>query len=51
MREPVTTKNRVGLALAAVLGVLDIIALAFPHPRVRRVRRSAFSFWMRSVVW
>ena len=32
MGERVTTKNKVGLALAAVLGVSDIIALAFPAP-------------------
>ena len=32
MREQVTTKNRVGLSLAAMLGVVDVIALAFPTP-------------------
>lgn len=32
MRERVTTKNRVGLSLAAVLGVVDVIAVAFPTP-------------------
>ena len=32
MKERVTTKNKIGLAIAAVLGLLDCIALAFPTP-------------------
>ena len=32
MEEHVTAKNKIGLAIAAVLGVADCIALAFPTP-------------------